>query len=142
MLSNNTSISSFGIKKSLMKEKDYELLHYFDDQSDDDSDQEKSKSKSKSKNKKKINEKDSMSSNNLYTSSDDDSKEENFFECDKDSEYDLNEKVIDKSPDGNYGKVYNNFFYIKYFNYSMMKLFIYPLIKQYIKDMILMPEEK
>jgi hypothetical protein len=110
MISNNTSISSFGIKKSLMKEKDYELLHYFDDQSDDDSDQEKSKSKSKSKNKKKINEKDSMSSNNLYTSSDDDSKEENFFECDKDSEYDLNEKVIDKSPDGNYGKVHNNFF--------------------------------
>ena len=104
MISNNTSISSFGIKKSLMKEKDYELLHYFDDQSDDDSDQEKSKSKSKSKNKKKINEKDSMSSNNLYTSS------ENFFECDKDSEYDLNEKVIDKSPDGNYGKVHNNFF--------------------------------
>ena len=142
MISNNTSISSFGIKKSLMKEKDYELLHYFDDQSDDDSDQEKSKSKSKSKNKKKINEKDSMSSNNLYTSSDDDSKEENFFECDKDSEYDLNEKVIEKSPDGNYGKVNNNFFYIKYFNYSMMKLFIYPLIKQYIKDMILMPEEK
>ena len=142
MISNNTSISSFGIKKSLMKEKDYELLHYFDDQSDDDSDQEKSKSKSKSKNKKKINEKDSMSSNNLYTSSDDDSKEENFFECDKDSEYDLNEKVIDKSPDGNYGKVHNNFFYIKYFNYSMTKLFIYPLIKQYIKDMILMPEEK
>jgi len=45
MISNNTSISSFGIKKSLMKEKDYELLHYFDDQSDDDSDQEKSKSK-------------------------------------------------------------------------------------------------
>ncbi len=112
MISNNTSISSFGIKKSLMKEKDYELLHYFDDQSDDDSDQEKSKSKSKSKskNKKKINEKDSMSSNNLYTSSDDDSKEENFFECDKDSEYDLNEKVIEKSPDGNYGKVHNNFF--------------------------------
>ena len=143
MLSNNTSISSFGIKKSLMKEKDYELLHYFDDQSDDDSDQEKSKSKSKSKNKKKINEKDSMSSNNLYTSSDDDSKEENFFECDKDSEYDLNEKVIEKSPDGNYGKVHNNFFLYKvFFNHSMMKLFIYPWIKQYIKDMILMPEEK
>ena len=80
-----------------MKEKDYELLHYFDDQSDDDSDKEKSKSKSK--NKKKINEKDSMSSNNICTSSDDDSKEENFFECDKDSEYDLNEKVIEKSPD-------------------------------------------
>ena len=140
MISHESSISSFGTRKNLMKEKDYELLHYFDDQSDDDSDKEKSKSKSK--NKKKINEKDSMSSNNICTSSDDDSKEENFFECDKDSEYDLNEKVIEKSPDGNYGKVYNNFFYIKYFNYSMMKLFIYPSIKQYIKDMILMPEEK
>ena len=111
MISHDSSISSFGTRKNLMKEKDYELLHYFDDQSDDDSDKEKSKSKSK--NKKKINEKDSMSSNNICTSSDDDSKEENFFECDKDSEYDLNEKVIEKSPDGNYGKVCKIYFLYK-----------------------------
>ena len=36
-------------------------------------------------------------------------KEENFFEYEKDSEYDLNENIIEKSPDGNYGKVYNNY---------------------------------
>ena len=90
-----------------MKEKDYELLHYFDDQSDDESNQEKSKSKSK--NKKKKNGKDTISSNNIDSSSDYDSKEENFFEYEKDSEYDLNENIIEKSPDGNYGKVYNNY---------------------------------
>jgi WNK lysine deficient protein kinase len=104
-MSHNTSISSFGNKRNQIKEKDYELLHYFDDQSDNESQREKSKSKSKSKNKKALLEKDSLTSNNLYSSSsDNDSKNENFFEYDKDSLYDTNEKVIEKSPDGNYGK--------------------------------------
>jgi hypothetical protein len=104
-MSHNTSISSFGNKRNQIKEKDYELLHYFDDQSDNESQREKSKSKSKSKNKKALIEKDSLTSNNLYSSSsDNDSKNENFFEYDKDSLYDTNEKVIEKSPDGNYGK--------------------------------------
>ena len=102
MISHNTSISSFGNKNTLVKEKDYEYLHYFDDQSDNESSHEKSKSKSK--NRKEINDK-----NSLYSSSDDDSKEDNFFECDKDSQYETNEKVIEKSLDGNYGKVYNNY---------------------------------
>jgi hypothetical protein len=50
---------------------------------------------------------------NDYSSSDDESKEDNFFECDKDSLYETNEKVIEKSPDGNYGKVYNIYNNIK-----------------------------
>jgi len=111
MISHNTSISSFGNKNTLIKEKDYEYLHYFDDQSDNESYHDKSKSKSK--NKKEINDKNSIVSNNIYSSSDDDSKEDNFFECDKDSQYETNEKVIEKSLDGNYGKVYNNYNYIK-----------------------------
>ena len=100
MISHNTSISSFGKRKSLPKEKDYELLHYFDDQSDDDS----SLEKSKSKNKNKKNNEESSS----FMNSSSDSKEENFFECDKDSQFDMNEKIIEKSPDNNYGKVYKN----------------------------------
>ena len=49
----------------------------------------------------------SSNSNNIISSSDDDS----FFQNDKDnnSMIDENEKVIEKSPDGNYGKVCNNF---------------------------------
>ena len=49
-------------------------------------------------------------SNNIISSSDDDS----FFQNDKDnnSMIDENEKVIEKSPDGNYGKVCNNFYYV------------------------------
>ena len=101
MISHNTSISSFGNRNTLNKEKDYEYFHYFDDQSDDGSYQEKSKSKSK--NKKEINNKDS-----IYSSSDDDSKENNFFECDKDSQYETNEKVIEKSLDGNYNTKSNS----------------------------------
>ena len=107
MISHNTSISSFGNRNTLIKEKDYEYLHYFDDQSDNESEQEKSKSKSKNK-KEEINNKDS-----IYSSSDNDSKEDNFFECDKDSQYETNEKVIEKSLDGNYGKVYNIYNNIK-----------------------------
>jgi hypothetical protein len=107
MISHNTSISSFGNRNTLNKEKDYEYFHYFDDQSDDGSYQEKSKSKSK--NKKEINNKDS-----IYSSSDNDSKEDNFFGCDKDSQYETNEKVIEKSLDGNYGKVNNIYNYIKF----------------------------
>ena len=107
MISHNTSISSFGNRNTLNKEKDYEYLHYFDDQSDNESEQERSKSKSK--NKKEINNKDS-----IYSSSDNDSKEDNFFGCDKDSQYETNEKVIEKSLDGNYGKVNNIYNYIKF----------------------------
>ena len=102
MTSHNTSNSSFGNKKNIANEKDYELLHYFDDQSDNESYQDKSK------NKKKKNDKDSITSNNLYSSSENDSNENNFFECDKDPIFDTNEKVIEKSPDGNYGKVNKN----------------------------------
>ena len=108
MFSYNESISSFGNIKlpANNKEKDYELLHYFDDQSDNESINSK---KSKSKNIKQKNDKDSFISNsdNIISSSDDDS----FFQNDKDnnSMIDENEKVIEKSPDGNYGKVCNNF---------------------------------
>ena len=101
MISHTTSISSFGNRKSIIKDKDYEELHYFDKQSDDESNQEKTKSRSKNKKE------------NDYSSSDNESKEDNFFECDKDSLYETNEKVIDKSPDGNYGKVYNIYNNIK-----------------------------
>ena len=93
----NTSISSFSTKKNTAKEKDYELLHYFDDQSDDDSDQEKSRSKSKT-------------------------KKEKDDKYDKDSEFDLNEKVIEKSPDGNYGKVCNNYIYIKKYVFKFINI--------------------
>ena len=122
-MSHNTSISSLGTKKNTLKEKDYELLHYFDDQSDFDSDKEKSESKSKDKKDK--NDKDSLDSNNnnnYYSSSDDDSKEENFFQYDKDSEYDLNEKIIEKSPDGNYGKVCNNYNYNKKYIFKFINI--------------------
>ena len=107
MISHNTSNSSFGNRKIPLKEKDYELLHYFDDQSDNESYQEKSK------NKTKKNDKDSINSNNLYSSSENESNEDNFFECDKDQIFDTNEKVIEKSPDGNYGKVNKNIFNIE-----------------------------
>ena len=100
MISHNTSISSFGKRKSLIKEKDYELIHYFDDQSDTESDPQNERGENE---------------NDSNTNSDNDSKEENYFEYDKDSEYDLNEKVIAKSPDGNYGKVCNNYINIIYF---------------------------
>ena len=108
MISHNTSISSFGKRKSPIKEQDYELLHYFDDQSDSDSCDKKSKSK-------KNNNKDSLS-----YSSGEDSKEDNFFEYDKDSDYDLNGKVMEKSPDGNYGKVNKNFINIKIIFYNIV----------------------
>ena len=119
----NTSISSFSTKKNTAKEKDYELLHYFDDQSDDDSEQEKSRSKSKNKKEKDDKcDKDSINTNEFDSSSDDDSKEENFFQYDKDSEFDLNEKVIEKSPDGNYGKVCNNYIYIKKYVFKFINI--------------------
>ena len=41
---------------------------------------------------------------NLYSNSDEISKEDNFF-TDDDSIYDSNEKVVEVSPDGNFGKV-------------------------------------
>ena len=107
MISHNTSNSSFGNRKIPLKEKDYELLHYFDDQSDNESYQEKSK------NKTKKNDKDSINSNNLYSSSENESNEDDFFECDKDQIFDTNEKVIEKSPDGNYGKVYKIYLILK-----------------------------
>ena len=45
----------------------------------------------------------------LYSSSEDNSKEENFF-ADDDSIYDSNEKVVEVSPDGNFGKVIEIFY--------------------------------
>lgn len=103
LLSHDTSNSYFYKNKQspiTNKDKeDYELLHYFDDQSDNESNDSK-KSKSKSKNKNKKNEKDSFisNSNSLSSSSDD----EGFIEIEQNPE-----NVIEKSPDGNYGKVLN-----------------------------------
>ena len=102
-LSHNTSNSSFyNNKQSAITNKDkedYELLHYFDNQSDNESN-DSNISKSKSKNKKQKNEKDSFISNSNSLSSNSD--EEDFIEIEQNSE-----NVVEKSPDGNYGKVYN-----------------------------------
>ena len=46
MISHTSSISSsLGNSKNLFKEKDYDLIHYFDDQSDNEIQQEKHKNK-------------------------------------------------------------------------------------------------
>lgn len=103
MISHTSSISSsLGNCKSLFKEKDYDLIHYFDDQSDNEIDQEK---KSKNINKKtSIFKENDPFTDNIYSSSDENSREDNFF-IDDDSIYDTNEKVVEMSPDGNFGKV-------------------------------------
>ena len=103
MISHTSSISSsLGNCKSLFKEKDYDLIHYFDDQSDNEIDQEK-KSKNINKKTSLFKENDPFT-DNIYSSSDENSREDNFF-IDDDSIYDTNEKVVEMSPDGNFGKV-------------------------------------
>jgi hypothetical protein len=103
MISHTSSISSsLGNCKSLFKEKDYDLIHYFDDQSDNEIDQEK-KSKNINKKTSLFKENDPFI-DNIYSSSDENSREDNFF-IDDDSIYDTNEKVVEMSPDGNFGKV-------------------------------------
>jgi hypothetical protein len=97
MISHTSSISSsIGNCKYLFKEKDFDLIHYFDDQSDNEIEPDNSQNKiSQIKETKKFD------SDNFYSSS----EEENFFSYDEDSISDSNEKVIEKSPDGNFGKV-------------------------------------
>ena len=108
MISHTSSISSsIG---NLFKEKDYDLIHYFDELSDNEIEREKYK-----KNHKKIifKEKDTNTMDNNFSSSDDSDehlKEDSFF-IDDESLYESNEKVIEISPDGNFGKV-NNYYYI------------------------------
>lgn len=110
MISHTSSISSsLGNCKSLFKEKDYDLIHYFDDQSDNEIDQEK-KSKNINKKTSLFKENDPFI-DNIYSSSDENSREDNFF-IDDDSIYDTNEKVVEMSPDGNFGKVIKNFYNI------------------------------
>ena len=108
MISHTSSISSsLGNYKMLFKEKDYDLIHYFDEQSDNETEQDKNQNKiiqSKISKISTLKENDELIEDNLYSSS-----EENFFNYDEDSISDSNEKVIEKSPDGNFGKV-NKFF--------------------------------
>ena len=109
MISHTSSISSsLGNCKSLYKEKDYELIHYFDDQSDNEIEQEKAKQKNLNKKTTPFKEND-VFTDNLYSSSEENSKEDNFF-VDDDSICDSNEKVVEVSPDGNFGKVIEIFY--------------------------------
>ena len=110
MISHTSSISSsIG---NLIKEKDYDLIHYFDEQSDNEIEREKYK-----KNHKKIpifQEKDTNNMDNNFPSSDESdelSKEDSFF-IDDESIYESNEKIIEISPDGNFGKVNHNYYII------------------------------
>ena len=115
MISHTSSnSSSIGNCKSVFNEKDYDLIHYFDNQSDNEIEPEPENNLNKIIQNKlsTFKENDNFSNNNLYSSSDDLSKDENFFKCGEDSFSDSNEKVIEKSPDGNYGKVINYFYLI------------------------------
>ena len=111
MISHTSSISSpLGNYKILFKEKDYDLIHYFDEQSDNETEQDKNQNKiiqSKISKISTLKENDELIEDNFYSSS-----EENFFNYDEDSISDSNEKVIEKSPDGNFGKVYNFFLFL------------------------------
>ena len=112
MISHTSSISSsLGNYKTLYKEKDYDLIHYFDDQSDNEIGQEKIKNKNIHKKTSIFKDNDAFT-DNIYSSSDENSKENNFFE-DDDSLYDSNEKVVEISPDGNFGKVIYNYIIFK-----------------------------
>ena len=95
--------------KSVFNEKDYDLIHYFDNQSDNEIEPENNQIKIIQNKLSTFKENDY---DILYSSSDDLSKDENFFKCDEDSISDSNEKVIEKSPDGNYGKVINYIYLI------------------------------
>jgi hypothetical protein len=102
MISHTSSISSsIGNCKYLFKEKDFDLIHYFDDQSDNEIEPDNSQNKLVQNKISQIKETKKFDSDNFYSSSD----EENFFSYDEDSISDSNEKVIEKSPDGNFGKV-------------------------------------
>ena len=112
MISHTSSISSsLGNCKSLGKEKDYDLIHYFDDPSDNEIDQDKTKQKDINK-KTTLSKQNDTFTDDLYSSSEENSKEENFF-ADDDSIYDSNEKVVEVSPDGNFGKVNEIFIIFK-----------------------------
>jgi hypothetical protein len=110
MISHTSSnSSSIGNCKSVFNEKDYDLIHYFDNQSDNEIEPENNQIKIIQNKLSTFKENDY---DILYSSSDDLSKDENFFKCDEDSISDSNEKVIEKSPDGNYGKVINYIYLI------------------------------
>ena len=112
MISHSSSnSSSIGNCKSVFNEKDYDLIHYFDNQSDNEIEPENNFNKIIQNKLTTFKENEYLNNDILYSSSDDLSKDENFFKCDEDSISDSNEKVIEKSPDGNYGKV-NNYFYL------------------------------
>lgn len=123
MISHTSSISSsLGNCKNLFKEKDYDLIHYFDDQSDNELEQDKNKNKIPHKKASIFKENDVYMDDNLYSSSNDSDgqlKEEHFF-IDDDSIYDSNEKVIEISPDGNFGKVNININLTSFLVFSMM----------------------
>ena len=119
MISHTSSISSsIGNCRSLFKEKDYDLIHYFDDQRDTENDQEKNKNKFILKKTSNFKENDAFTED-IYSSSEEQLKEDNYFNIDDDSIYDYNEKVIEVSPDGNFGKVNKNKYIILNI-YSMM----------------------
>ena len=103
MISHTSSISSsIGNHKSIFKEKDFDLIHYFDE-SDNEIELEKNKSKNLVKKTSLFKDNDVFSVDN-YSSSED-SKGDNYFNIDDDSIFDYNEKVVEVSPDGNFGKV-------------------------------------
>ena len=113
MISHTSSnSSSIGNCKSVFNEKDYDLIHYFDNQSDNEIETENNLNKNIQNKLSAFKDNDYLTNDMLYSSSDDLSKDENFFKCDEDSISDSNEKVIEKSPDGNYGKVINYFYLI------------------------------
>jgi len=102
MISHTSSISSsIGNCKYFMKEKDFDLIHYFDDQSDNEIEPENSQNKNAQNKISQTKDNKKFDFDNFYSSSD----EESFFSYDEDSISDSNEKVIEKSPDGNFGKV-------------------------------------
>ena len=105
MISHTSSISSsIGNHKSIFKEKDFDLINYFDE-SDNEIDLEKNKNKNivKKTSLFKDNDNDVFSVDN-YSSSEE-LKEDEYFNIDDDSIFDYNEKVVEVSPDGNFGKV-------------------------------------
>ena len=113
MISHTSSnSSSIGNCKSVFNEKDYDLIHYFDNQSDNEIEPENNYNKIIQNKLSTFKENEYLNNDILYSSSDDLSKDENFFKCDEDSISDSNEKVIEKSPDGNYGKVINYIYLI------------------------------
>jgi len=105
MISHTSSISSsIGHNKNCaLKGKDYELMHYFDDdQSDNEIETDKTRNKFK---KEKVS--NDFIDDNLYSSFEEQSKDENedkYF-MEDDSVFESNQKVIEMSPDGNFGKV-------------------------------------